>query len=206
MALVDAECRFLYIDVGTNGRANDGSVFRLSSLKRAMDINELHWPDDYVIIGDDAFPLSLNVLKPFSRRNLSLTERVYNYRLSRARRVVENAFGILAARFRIFGKAIDLDLMDLIVQCACALHNWLRTTSTATYFERGSVDIEDTETGVIHPGAWRSTNTPLPSLSTDRSKNTCSKKASDKRNNLAAYFMEAGSVPWQMKSIGAEVD
>lgn len=206
LALVDADYRFLYIDVGTNGRANDSSVFRLSSLKKAMDANDLQWPNDYVIVADDAFPLSMNMMKPYSRRSLTLEERLFNYRLSRARRVVENAFGILASRFRIFGKAIDLNLetVDLIVQCTCTLHNWLRTTSTATYLERGSVDFEDTETGVIHPGAWRSTIIPLPSLSVDRSVNTCSKKASDKRNKIAAYFMGPGSVPWQKKSIGVE--
>lgn len=61
-----------------------------------MDKNELSWPDDSVIIGDDDFPLSQNLLKPFTRRNLTVTERICNYRSSRARWVVENAFGILA--------------------------------------------------------------------------------------------------------------
>ncbi|KAA0201365.1 hypothetical protein HAZT_HAZT000656, partial [Hyalella azteca] len=33
LALADADCKFIYVDVGTNGRANDGSVFTLSTLK-----------------------------------------------------------------------------------------------------------------------------------------------------------------------------
>ncbi|KAG8335894.1 hypothetical protein J6590_108755 [Homalodisca vitripennis] len=142
LALVDADYRFLYIDVGSNGRANDSSVYRLSSIKRAMDSNQLNWPNDYVIVADDAFPLSINVMKPYSKRNLTLEERLFNYRLSRARRVVENAFCILASRFRIFEKSIDLNLptVDLIVQCTCILHNWFRTTSSTTYLEKGSVD------------------------------------------------------------------
>ncbi|CAH1972161.1 unnamed protein product [Acanthoscelides obtectus] len=53
---------------------------------------------------------------------------VYNYRLSRARQIVENAFGILVSRFRIFQKPIatNIETVDKIVLAACALHNWLR--------------------------------------------------------------------------------
>ena len=55
----------------------------------------------YFIVGDDAFVLSEFMMKSFSRKNMSLFERIFNYRLSRCRRVVENTFEILANRWQI---------------------------------------------------------------------------------------------------------
>ena len=54
----------------------------------------------FFLVGDDAFPLRTWMMKPFSHRGMSNEERMYNYRLSRARRIVENTFGILAHRWR----------------------------------------------------------------------------------------------------------
>ena len=58
-----------------------------------------------------------------------MNERRFNYRLSRARRVVENAFGILANRFRCMHTTMcmDPDRVDLIVMACCILHNMRRT-------------------------------------------------------------------------------
>nr|CAI5843193.1 unnamed protein product [Callosobruchus analis] len=41
-------------------------------------------------------------MKPYQQKGISHEEKIFNYRLCRARRVVENVFGILASRFRIF--------------------------------------------------------------------------------------------------------
>jgi hypothetical protein len=48
----------------------------------------------YMIVGDDAFPLKPYLMKPYPNRNLGITQRVFNYRLFRVRRIVENVFGI----------------------------------------------------------------------------------------------------------------
>lgn len=106
--MVDGDYCFTYIDIGANGRASDSAIFRDSTLNIALENNTLGMPEKCVIIGDDAFPLRTNLLKPYSKTGLNNYEMIFNYRLSRARRVVENAFGILVWRFRIFSKPIDL--------------------------------------------------------------------------------------------------
>ena len=63
--------------------------------------NSTH-PYPYVFVADEAFPLRTYIMKLYAHRGLNATERIFNYRLSRARRIVENAFGILATRFRVF--------------------------------------------------------------------------------------------------------
>lgn len=71
LALVNANYKFPYIDVGCNGRVSDGGVFRDSSLNKAMKNNSLNIPppkmmDDnctklpYLIVADDVFPLLEN--------------------------------------------------------------------------------------------------------------------------------------------------
>jgi hypothetical protein len=81
----------------------------------------------YVFIGDEAFLLMKNLIKPYSQRKITVEEKIFNYRLCRARSVVENAFGILATRFRLFLKpiSIDIDKIDTVVLAYCVLHNFL---------------------------------------------------------------------------------
>ena len=113
LALVDANYRFIYVDIGAAGRAGDSEVFGESTLKKALSSNNLNLPPpksiqgisqkiDYNIVGDDAFPMATNLMKPYPYRNLEKGKCIFNYRLSRARRVVENAFGILSNRWRVF--------------------------------------------------------------------------------------------------------
>lgn len=165
----------------------------------------LKLPLNTVFVGDDAFPLKEYLLKPYSHHGpLTLKEKVFNYRLSRARRIVENAFGLLVSQFRIFEKPIALspEKADILVKTTCVLHNWLRKTSDG-YITRNSVDYEDFENGGIVEGMWRLENesqglTDLPSAADSRN---YSKNAAEVRNRLADWFMGDGAVPWQIKMI-----
>ncbi|XP_017469369.1 PREDICTED: uncharacterized protein LOC108361284 [Rhagoletis zephyria] len=100
-------------EIGASGRDSDNGAFarckfgkmfyeRKLPIPPPRDISQNFRKVPYVVVADDAFPLQENVMKPYSHRQLSDDERIFNYRLSRARRLVENSFGILVARWRIY--------------------------------------------------------------------------------------------------------
>jgi hypothetical protein len=195
----------VFIDVGSNGRVNDGAMFRNSTLNLAKENNLLNWPDNSVIIGNDAFPLRNTLLNTYSKVNLTQKQKIYNYRLSRARRVSENAFAILAQGFRVFGRSIELKVStsDLVIRSACYLHNWLRMTSS-NYISMGCVEYEDLDTGTFHEGHWRAERklglAPVRNIAS----NNYRASAAHLRDQYADYFSGAGSVPWQFKAIGTD--
>lgn len=61
----------------------------------------------YVLVGDDAFPLKMNLMKPYPGMDLPEDKIIFNYRLSRGRRILENAMGILVSRFQVFKQPIS---------------------------------------------------------------------------------------------------
>lgn len=199
MALVDHDYCFIYFDIGCNGRISDGGVFRNSSLSHALENNFL--PPNRVIVADNAFPLKTYLMKPYGGNNLSLKQKVFNYRLSRARRIVENAFGILVCKFRIFLKPLPYApaKADKIVRTCVALHNWLRKTQGT--IQSVTVDTENIETGNIIPGSWREfLATGL--INIERSlQNRSSQQAHNVRDSYADYFVGEGSVPWQARMV-----
>ncbi|XP_031350806.1 protein ALP1-like [Photinus pyralis] len=204
-ALVDHNYCFTYIDIGSNGRVNDSTVFRNSSLKAAIENGSVGFPKWGVIVGDDAFPLKDYLMKPYSRHGrLSNSEKVFNYRLSRARRIVENAFGVLAMRFRIFRAHILLnpEKVDDIVKATCAIHNWLRQTSPNSYMPPSSVDRED-ENGQIILGSWRNENAclGLQDIVCGIGSNNFTTLAANCRRKFTDYFMGEGAVGWQWNMI-----
>ena len=165
-AMVDADYKFTYIDISGNGSSSDAQIYNESDLHRGLDQNRIHafpqpdpLPNDnqdvpYFIIGDDAFSLRTYPMKPYSTRNLTHEERIFNYRLSRARRVVENAFGILANRFEILLTTMQHhhETVRTIVEACCILHNLMRTRFPVV--KNRLVDRAQPD-GTLQPGAWR---------------------------------------------------
>ena len=129
LALEKHNYQFFYVNVGCQGRISDGGVLKSSDLYHGIQSSsfnipnptplpktgDLCWDEDeypdipYMIVGDEAFQLANYMMKPYSTsRQLSDEQLVFNYRLSRFRRVSENAFGIFVSRFRTFISRINL--------------------------------------------------------------------------------------------------
>ena len=112
MAIAGPEYDCLYADVGSNGRVNDSGIWNKCALLQGILNGTVQLPADgmllngenvpYVFLGDDAFAPKEFLMKPFPQQGLNEEKRIYNYRHSRARRISENLFGILANRWRIF--------------------------------------------------------------------------------------------------------
>ena len=81
------------------------------------------------LVGDEIF-----LMKTKIPETLSLAQKVFNYRLSRARRAIENYFGILAGRWRIFRQLIKakVENAEKYAVAAIALHNYLCMTNNAS--------------------------------------------------------------------------
>ncbi|XP_065292087.2 uncharacterized protein [Dermacentor albipictus] len=133
LALVDHKYRFRYINVGS-GCCHDAYVYHRSRLADAVKGPLFRRPLATIsgtavpplILGDQAFPLTVNLIKPFSHRAQSSEEqRLFFYNLSEARRIVENAFGRLKARFRFILKRMEcnIDNARLVIRACCALNN-----------------------------------------------------------------------------------
>lgn len=212
MALVDANYKFIFIDVGNYGSNADGGVFMRSEFGRRFYNKELDIPPPkalpnaplagqipHCIIADEAFPLRADLMRPYPRKKkngerLSEDKAIFNYRLTLARRVVENAFGILAQRFRLFNRRIQMNERNVItvVKACCVLHNWLRDSSD--YNETSSFLNPDRDPFLPSSG-------PVTNIAHLRGYHSA-KEAIQTRNLFKEYFNSpAGEVPFQYQGM-----
>lgn len=213
MAIADADYKFIYIDAGRNGRIADGRVFNRCSFARAMESDQLHLPPNkalpgrqmpmpYVLVADDAFALRPNIMKPYSSRNLTLVQRVFNYRLSRARRIIENVFGIMTARFRVMRKKIDLDAEKTkkVTLAYCALHNFLMERNRQKYAPANSFDRTGPD-GELIMGDWRQEVDDTSIIRLENASEHPPLDVKKLREEFQEYFIHEGEVNWQYTKI-----
>lgn len=102
-AVVDARYKFISIDVGGYGHQHDATTYRNSSFYEALQNKTIKIPEDdelpksriqlpYFLIGDGAYPIHKNLMKPYPGKKLNADQSNFNKRLSRARAAVECAF------------------------------------------------------------------------------------------------------------------
>ncbi|GBN84796.1 hypothetical protein AVEN_212124-1 [Araneus ventricosus] len=208
-ALVDGNYSFMFADVGSQGRISDSGVFQATKLHSMLKENTLGIPlpeelpgrsmkIPYFLAGDSAFALSENLMKPYPGDFAKGTrQRIFNYRLSRARRVVENAFGISSAVFRVLRKPMLLEpeTAELIVMTVILLHNYLRVHSRNLYTPPGTFDHE--VNGVLVEGSWRKEANMTSMLQLKRSPRKSTKYCQKIRDEIAEYFIKGGFLEWQ---------
>ena len=113
LARVDGDSKFLWVDMGAAGSTSDAQIFKQTDLRHKIEDGSISFPDseslgtggpkvNFFFLRDDAFPLMLWLMRPYSSHTMDLNEMVFNYWIRCGRTVVENALGILTSHFRIF--------------------------------------------------------------------------------------------------------
>jgi hypothetical protein len=136
-------------------------------------------------------------MKSYSRNSLNNEQLIFSYRLSRSRRIVENAFGFLASRLRILLSTVNLtpEKVSIIALTCCHVHNYLRGKHESRYLQDG-FDAEDLISGILQYGNWRSDQNQLMQCNQSRNSFVAAKLI---RDEFCHYFKNIGSVPWQRK-------
>ncbi|XP_045456788.1 uncharacterized protein LOC123666778 [Melitaea cinxia] len=136
--------------------------------------------------GDEAFSISNNVMRPYSGKHLSVQQRVYNYRLSRARRYVECAFGILANKWRIFHRSMNVqyEFATDIIKACCVMHNFVLNRDGVQATD--DIIFDDSDLQMLH-------------LTTANENNLSPHLI---RNDFCNYFSsDVGALSWQLNKI-----
>ena len=133
--MVDNRGLFTDVYVGWPGRVHDARVFANSTIYQKGQSKTL-FPNitrkikgvdvPLLILGDPAYPLLQWVMKAFPNNgHLTDQQKNFNYRLSKARVVVEHSYGRLKGRWRCLLKRLDVDIGDVpeLVTACCILHN-----------------------------------------------------------------------------------
>ncbi|TKR73615.1 hypothetical protein L596_020908 [Steinernema carpocapsae] len=137
-------------------------------------------PMPYFFLADGGFRLGKRIMKPFPG-STQPQEAIYNFRLSHARNVIENAFGILAGKWRILSKLIEtaVKFADKIVASCIHLHNFVMDR------EREGQDRheESLTSAPVRPRAATSATSAARAV----------------RQNLVQYFQNEGAVEIRTK-------
>lgn len=183
-----------FLMIGIFAKSNLGKAIRqnLFDVPPPTELPDTNIITPYVFLGDEAFPLLPNLLKPYSREQ-SLNDRskaIFNYRLSRARRVVENSFGILSQRFRILNTPINLNIETVsnLVTSACILHNMMIEEKSRI----NSINDMNETAAPNNLGSF---------IEIDPLDNSGFVNSQEIRDSFKNYYNTVGAVSWQNETI-----
>ena len=194
MAVIGPEYEFLNVDLGMNGRMSDGGNWSRNNFRKALENenNPLGIPPPkplpgrgksipHVFVGDDP------------HIGLKEEKRIFNYRLSKCRRISKNAFGILSSRWRVFRKPLLLQPQRAIsiTLAAITLHNWFRPEADAGQIQHSQNLTEDN-------GCQAGDNSWL-NLE-DFGHHNATQEAKEIRKEFTEHVTMEGVVPWQRRS------
>ena len=204
LAVVDSQYCFRVVDVGSYGRTSDGGVLANSIFGQALRAGTLGIPEDvllpgadhlgpqpFVFVADEAYPLRRDLMQPFPGTHLYGSRRAFNFRLSHARLIVENTFGILTSQWRMYRGVIGVSPsnVDACVKVTCILHNFIRKTTRPTTRPQP------------RPGqsAGPSANREAAGLQRIHraGSNNATREALLVREAYVSYFSNEGAVGWQ---------
>ncbi|XP_020516318.1 putative nuclease HARBI1 [Labrus bergylta] len=133
-AICDHRGKFLDVFVGYPGSVHDAHVLRHSDVY----VHQLYPPQAWFLIGDVGYPCiqdHITLITPYREPVQSPVHHRFNSKRSRARLVVEQAFGVMKTRWRtIFLKAMAVRIpfaVEVITCCAvlfCTTCAWVQRT------------------------------------------------------------------------------
>ncbi|KAK3748145.1 hypothetical protein RRG08_067148 [Elysia crispata] len=155
----------------------------------------------YVFVADEAFALRPDFLKPFNVRVLNDQKRIFNYRLSRARRVIENVFGSLVSRFGSFPISNPSQSLKTTRQGTfpmwhvCGLTQFLTRNASQSYSPPEHLDHEEPVSHEMQDGL-RTDSPHVANIAHGQNRNA-TEEAKFVRDQFMVYFNTNGKVPWQ---------
>ncbi|XP_067204132.1 putative nuclease HARBI1 isoform X1 [Linepithema humile] len=208
LAVCDANYCFTLVDIGGEGRQSDGGIFTHSNFGQRFQQNQMTLPQPrpiessgpalpFILVADEAFALTHYMMRPYPRSGrLNCQRKVFNYRLSRARRMIESVFGILAAKWRIYRRPIiaSVSIAVKIVQATVCLHNFVIQNEN-------KLPLSERRYSRILSEVELRTSGALQEINNANRTNTHTRLASRIRDDFATYFENNGAVPWQWKKV-----
>ena len=193
---------------------NDSGIWNKISLLQGIQDGSVELPDDqklsngeitpYIFLGDDTSALKCFMMKPFPQQCLTGERRVYDSRHSKAGRISENLFGILANRWRIILTTINLEpkYVENVNLAALIFHKMvIESPNMVNVYRPASFTdciLKDEE---VSEGEW-CTNVVTDScytLQVPRTGHNTSLYAKSVREQFRNYFLNEGALEWQWK-------